>query len=296
MISIRLGNISKSFGRTAALDGVSLELNEPGIYGIVGSNGSGKTTLLKILTNLSIQTSGTLRISEGDSILSPEEFLQMTGVVVGTPRFRKGIRGIDLLRLTSEVKGFRKDDPEITRAVETVSAQGFVNGFISEYSKGMMQRILLANGLIGKPRVLILDEPTSGLDPESREALHSVVRMLNDGSRIIVFTSHDLWEVEYLCTKATVLEAGHLMNSWINTGERKYVYITLRPGIMVDETFDARVKSNAGRVVLVADIAKQNDIVEHYGNNVDSIQKGSELPELYLTDFRDKDGSHRQSR
>lgn len=286
MISIHLRNISKSFGKKKALTDINLDLTEPGIYGIVGSNGSGKTTLLKIITNLSIQSSGTLTVSDNGRYLPPGEFLQITGVVVGSPRFRRGIRGIDLLRLTSEIKGFGKESSEISCAVKTVNAQGFVNSFISEYSRGMLQRILLANSLIGRPQVMVLDEPTSGLDPESKAALHSVVRKLDDGSRIIIFTSHDLWEVESLCTRATVLESGRLMNSWINTGNRRYVYITLRSGTNIDETFDATVKSYAGKTVLVADVGRQEEIMNHYSDDIDSMQKGSELAALYLTELK----------
>lgn len=284
MISIHTVNISKSFGRKQALKDITLSFEEPGIYGIVGSNGSGKTTLLKIITNLCLQSSGSLNVYDENRPMKTEEYLKETGVVVGSPRFRRGVRGIDLLRLTAEVKGIDVDGTDIRRAIDLVDAGSFVGGHISDYSKGMLQRILLANGLIGMPRIMILDEPTSGLDPETKASLHSVIRDMDNGERIIIFTSHDLWEVESLCTKATVLESGLVRSNWLSMNDRKYIYITLRHGTDVDKTNNARIKYNSGKTVLVTDIEHQHELTEYYSDDIDSIQRGSELPAMYLTD------------
>lgn len=282
MISIDVNGITKRYGTNAALDDLNLSISKPGIYGIVGSNGSGKTTLLKIITGLSLPTSGTVSRSDGERRISIEEFLMHTGVLIGTPKFRKGIRGMDLIRATASVKGLTLSDKSIDYALTITDSKSFAELDIAGYSRGMVQRLLLSNSIIGNPKVLVFDEPTSGLDPDSRNTMHSIIRDLDNGERIIIFTSHDLWEVESLCQSAVVLEAGRIKGDWIDTTVKDHVYITMKPGGDISDKHGLRKLKQYGMDVLVSDGGDDSTIVKHFSDDVDSIQRGSALPLVYL--------------
>jgi ABC-2 type transport system ATP-binding protein len=208
---LRLEKVSKRFGKgkkaVDALREVSLEIPAGQIAGLVGPNGAGKTTLLKILTGLT-------RADRGQAFLCGRERGSADNALVGflpeNPQFFKNIHARELLALSLRLAGNDFNWSLVDGALERVGLQGEGHRPIRDFSKGMRQRIGLAQAIIHDPLVLILDEPMSGLDPGGRILIKEILRNFCRSDRCILFSSHDLNDVEDLCSRVIWVEKGQV--------------------------------------------------------------------------------------
>jgi ABC-2 type transport system ATP-binding protein len=203
----------KRYGPRAALDGVSLEVGPGEVVGLLGPNGAGKTTTVKILLGLVRPTAGRARVFG-----LPAEDAQARRRVGYLPeqfRFPSWITGAGLLDLHGRLAGL---DAETRReraaaVLELVGLAGRERERVGGYSKGMQQRIGLAQALVGDPALVILDEPTSALDPLGRRDVREVVRTLRAGGTAVLLNSHLLSEVEMVCDRVAIMDRGRLVRS-----------------------------------------------------------------------------------
>jgi ABC-2 type transport system ATP-binding protein len=208
---ITLENVSKFYGEVLGVNRVNLSI-PPGITSLVGPNGAGKTTLMNLMTGLVQPTCGTIRIL-GHTTDEPEKLFAVVGYCTQFDSFPKGLTGYQFIYLYLRLFGYaaRKADDLAWRAVERANLVEAAHRKVAAYSKGMRQRIRLAQALCHNPRVLILDEPLNGLDPLARAEMIAMFRTLaTDGCHVII-SSHILHEVDIISDQVILLSNGYVV-------------------------------------------------------------------------------------
>lgn len=208
VLSIR--NLAKSYGAVKALNGVSFDVPEGSVFGILGPNGSGKTTLLGIVMDV-------LRANGGDFLWfgqpggSPDQRKKI-GSLLETPNFYSYLSGTDNLKITQAISG-RGSNKEIDEVLKKVNLYDRRWSSFKSFSLGMKQRLAIGAALLGSPKVLVLDEPTNGLDPVGISEIRKLIIELKDQGHTIIMASHLLDEVEKVCTHAAILKKGELITT-----------------------------------------------------------------------------------
>ncbi len=211
-VVLSVNNIFKSYGAVRALNGVSFDVPQGSVFGILGPNGSGKTTLLGIVMDV-------LRANKGEFKWfgypggSPEQRKKI-GSLLETPNFYSYLSGTDNLKITQAISG-RGNRRDIDAVLKKVNLHERRWASFKSYSLGMKQRLAIAAALLGDPKVMVLDEPTNGLDPVGIAEIRSLITELREQGHTIIMASHLLDEVEKVCTHAAILKNGQL----ITTGE-----------------------------------------------------------------------------
>ena len=194
-----------------ALKNLDLTIHEGEIFGYLGPNGSGKTTTIKLLLGLIFPTSGTMKILGSEDIGSAE-IRSKIGYVPEGAYYPDFLRGEEVLRFYGRLYGLSGADLEsrIDGTLETVGIAYARKRLIRGYSKGMRQRIGLAQALLSDPDILILDEPTTGLDPLARKEIRDILAGLRDKGKTLLISSHELLEVEMISDRVGILHQGVL--------------------------------------------------------------------------------------
>src|ERR1700674_905927 len=209
--AISLRNLSKRFGEgVLAVDDLSLDVPVGQIYGLIGPNGAGKTTVLRMLLGLIHPTKGVSYIF-GERMRQGSEVLRRVGVLVETPGFVPHLSGMANLKSFWLAGGDRWGDANIGPALEIAGLGSAINRKVRTYSKGMQQRLALAQVLLNRPQLLILDEPTVGLDPGEMRDVRELIRRLGQEGSTVFLSSHILAELEQVCTYAAVMAKGRLV-------------------------------------------------------------------------------------
>ena len=205
--------IAKRFGELSALRDVSVTAHAGEIHGLLGPNGAGKTTLLRILLGLVRRDAGDIWLFGRELPPRAERVPDGVAAVFEHPGFYPYLSGTRNLSLLARMDGRPVEDAARARAIERVGLTTAADRRVDGYSAGMRQRLGLAAALLRGPRLLLLDEPTSALDPAGARDVRELVRELAAAGVAIVISSHDLVEVEELCTSVTILRAGELVFS-----------------------------------------------------------------------------------
>jgi ABC-2 type transport system ATP-binding protein len=214
-VAIRTVGLVKRYGRTVAVAGVDLEIDEGEIFGLVGPNGAGKTTTLKMLATLIVPTAGDAEIC-GHSVRRDAAAVRRTiGYMPDTFGVYDDMRVWEYLdffgRCYSIPAGRRRQ--MVGDLLELVDLADKRNDYVQALSRGMQQRLCLAHALVHEPSVLLLDEPASGLDPRARVELRELLRELRSLGKTIVISSHILPELEELCTAVAIVDRGSVLAS-----------------------------------------------------------------------------------
>ena len=209
MLAVKCENLTKKFKDVTALDSCSLEVEEGGLFGLLGVNGAGKTTLIKILCGLS-KLSGGEAFVFGKSVAGEmAEIKPLIGISPQETSVAGKLTVKENLEFFAEIyysdKAERKEAVE--RVIETFSLQEVLSRRAGKLSGGWQRRLSIAAALVSKPKILFLDEPTLGLDVLARRELWQVIRKIK-GETTIVLTSHYLEEIEALCDNVAVLAKG----------------------------------------------------------------------------------------
>jgi len=207
-------NLTKRFGKIAAVRNVSLDVREGDRYGLLGPNGSGKSTLVRMLLGLVYATSGSITVLGEPVPRRVSRVLPDIGALVEEPAAYPHLSGRANLRLLDAAgpHGSRRTRRRrVDDALEQVGLAGIDRRPVRAYSLGMRQRLGLAAALVRPPRLLILDEPTNGLDPRGIRDIRDLLIGLNESGVTIFLSSHLLPEVSALCTRVGVLDSGALV-------------------------------------------------------------------------------------
>ncbi len=210
-LAIQVSNLTKLFGRQTALDNLTIQVPSGSIFGFLGPNGAGKSTTLNILAGLSKPTSGSATIFGQDVAGKTAGFKAQLGYLPDVPGFYPWMTGRDFLRFAGKLFGIEERILE-ERAAALLDLAGLagVETRISGYSRGMRQRLGIAQALINAPKVLLLDEPTSALDPVGRKEILDMIASLS-GRTTIFFSTHILADVERVCDTIAIIDQGRLL-------------------------------------------------------------------------------------
>ena len=213
MEAIEADHLFKSFGPVAAVDDVSIEVTERGIFGFLGPNGAGKTTTIRLLTGVLSPDAGSVRIGGVDMHRDPLAAKLKMGVIPENSTVYGDLTAEQNILWTAKFYGLDRSTRE-QRADEILSRLGLSErrgDLVRTFSKGMKQRISIACAIVHSPRVLFLDEPTVGLDVQSRRLVIDTVRRMNEEGSTIFLTTHNIEEANALCTTVSIINRGKIV-------------------------------------------------------------------------------------
>ncbi|MCD6012735.1 MAG: transporter ATP-binding protein [Flavipsychrobacter sp.] len=188
------------------MNGISFDVPEGSVFGVLGPNGSGKTTLLGIILDVLKANNGTYSWFDG---MKHEDARRQIGSLLETPNFYHYLSAYNNLEITAAIRQHGLEDRE--RVLKLVGLSERQHSKFQTYSLGMKQRLAIGAALLGSPKVLVLDEPTNGLDPAGIAEIRELIRKLNREGITIVIASHLLDEVEKVCTHVAILKKGNLL-------------------------------------------------------------------------------------
>lgn len=252
-VVLSIKNIAKAYGAVKALNGVSFDVPQGSVFGILGPNGSGKTTLLGIVMDV-LKANGGEFLWFGKPGGSPEQRKKI-GSLLETPNFYSYLSAVDNLKITQAISG-RGSKKEIEEVLKKVNLHQRRFSTFKSYSLGMKQRLAIGAALLGSPKVLVLDEPTNGLDPVGISEIRNLIIELNKQGHTIIMASHLLDEVEKVCTHAAILKTGNL----ITTGNVD--------DIIMDEDIVE---------VSAADISKLSTLLQKFSSSINFDEKAGTL-------------------
>ena len=220
-------NLSKYYGKFLAVDNLSLRVSENQNVGLLGPNGAGKSTTLKIICGLLRASSGAVYIDGINVAEKPAQALSRIGAIVETPEFYPFLTPQENLGYLGRLRGMHRDGLEdrIREVIRLVKLEEWIAVKIEKFSRGMKQRLALAQALLHDPPVLILDEPALGLDPRGVVEFREIIE--EEGKqKTVFFASHQLVEVAQICQEVAVIDHGHLL-AYDNIAELEKKYQTL---------------------------------------------------------------------
>jgi ABC-2 type transport system ATP-binding protein len=204
-------NVSKFYGDVLGVNRVNLSI-PPGITGLVGPNGSGKTTLMNMMVGLIRPSRGRVSVF-GLTPKDPEELFRLVGYASQYDAFPPGLTGFQFVESYLRVHGFAAKQAEAMawKAIERVGLVEAAGRKVAGYSKGMRQRVRLAQALAHEPSVMVLDEPLNGLDPMARAEVIDLFRELADGGLHVIVSSHILHEVDLISDQVVLINGGYIV-------------------------------------------------------------------------------------
>ena len=211
-IVVEARDLTKRYGAATAVDGISFTVNRGEIFGLLGPNGAGKTTTILMMLGLTDITSGTVRVMDYDPVREPLQVKRLVGYMPDTVGFYDYMTATDNLRYTAALIGIPAAErgPRIMRALERVGLQNVANKRVGTFSRGMRQRLGLAEILMKNVSVAILDEPTSGLDPQATSELLDNIRSLKSEGVAVLLSSHLLERVQSICDRVALFNRGQI--------------------------------------------------------------------------------------
>jgi ABC-2 type transport system ATP-binding protein len=213
--AIETNNLTKRYGSLTAVNKLSLIVERNTIHGFLGPNGAGKTTTIKILVGLLKASEGTAKIFGKEVHVDQADERLRIGYMPELPKFPKHLKGAELLDIYGRMYGMTQYElkEQIPKLIDLVGLKGRENDLIGKYSKGMQQRIGIAQALLSSPDLVILDEPSIGLDPVGMVEVRELVKAISKEGMTVFVSSHLLFEVEQICTHVTIINKGSLLVS-----------------------------------------------------------------------------------
>ena len=211
-LAIQTRNLTRRYGNAIAVNDLTLEVSQGEIFGFLGHNGAGKTTTISMLTTLLLPTSGSAAVFGFDGVKQNLQVRQHIGYVPENVRMYNDLTVAENLHFFAALSGVENIPKRITEVLGLLNHPEWRNLRVGGLSKGMRQRIGIAQALLHQPLVLFLDEPASGLDPEGTRAIGDLIVWLNEEFGITIFmNTHQLTEVTKLCTSIGIMNHGRLV-------------------------------------------------------------------------------------
>lgn len=226
---IQLDNLTKKYDEQFAVHRLSLTIEKGEIFGLLGPNGAGKTTTILMMLGLSEPTSGSLSVCGLNPTRNPLDVKKKVGYLPDDVGFYQHMTGIQNLLYTARLNGMPKDEAE-KRAydlLEKVNLLDAADKKTGKYSRGMRQRLGLADVLMKNPSVIILDEPTLGIDPEGVRDFLQLIRQLNEEEELtVLLSSHQLHQVQQICDRVGIFVSGELLATGDTESLGKQLFLT----------------------------------------------------------------------
>ena len=215
MNMLTVQDLRKSFGSLEAVKGVSFTVEKGESYGLLGPNGAGKSTTINMITGLFAPTSGEIRVKNIDVIKYPKNAQKWIGVVPQEIALYQAMSARENLKFWGRMYDLSGDELEksVDQVLEIIGLTERAKDKIETFSGGMKRRVNIGAAILHRPELLIMDEPTVGIDPQSRNHILETVKRLNSEGMTIIYTSHYMEEVEYLCERVGIIDHGELIAS-----------------------------------------------------------------------------------
>jgi ABC-2 type transport system ATP-binding protein len=207
---IRVSGLTKDYGSRRAINDLNFEVNKGEIVGFLGPNGAGKTTTMRILSGYMPPTYGKVEIGGFDVIENSLEVRKIVGYLPETVPLYSDMTVFDYLKFMADLRHIPDAEDRVDEVLELVHMEERSEGYIANLSKGMRQRIGLAQALLHKPDVLILDEPTIGLDPAQVVEVRKIVREIGE-ERTVLLSTHILSEAQQVCNRVLIINKGRIV-------------------------------------------------------------------------------------
>jgi ABC-2 type transport system ATP-binding protein len=269
--ALAVSDLRKSYGRIEALRGVALEVGEGELFGLLGPNGAGKSTLVKIACGLVRPTTGSAHVAGASAGSLPAQ--RALGYLAELFRFPEWQSADEVLVLHQRLAGSDGGAKERGELLELVGLTAAADRPVGQMSKGMQQRLGIAQAMVGSPKLLLLDEPTSALDPAGRRTVRGLLEELRSRGVAVLLNSHLLSEVELVCDRVAIINHGEVVAAGTPAELSK------PGGVEVETAAGARVFAQAGRddaPAIVRDLVSAGEAV--YGVRVLT----SSLEDAYL--------------
>ncbi|MEZ0537916.1 ABC transporter ATP-binding protein [Caldicellulosiruptoraceae bacterium PP1] len=210
---IILKNLHKSYGNKVAVNNLNLTINDGEIFGFIGPNGAGKTTTIKMMVGILRQDKGEVLINNIDMLKNPIQAKKLIGYVPDTPDIYEKLTGIQYINFIADAYKTPHDvrKKNIERFAEIFELKDSLGDYISNYSHGMKQKVVLISTLVHEPKVWILDEPLVGLDPKAAFELKNMMREHANKGNIVFFSTHILDVAERLCDRVGIIKNGKVI-------------------------------------------------------------------------------------
>lgn len=256
MKTLQVSNLNKTYGKLHVLKDLSFSLDAGEIVGFIGPNGSGKSTTMKCVANLVFPDSGEINIAGHDLFKSRNKALSNLSALIEAPGLYFNLNGIDNLHLFASLRGVSKQ--RVDEVIEFTGLGSKIKMQVSKYSMGMKQRLALGIAILTKPTFLILDEPFSGLDPDGIFELREVIKKLAVEGCGIVFSSHQILEMEKIAHRNIFIKDGKI----IPHGQAKLVASMLNYRLMIDKNGgDEALLNGLMKSALISDFQQDDHVV-----------------------------------
>lgn len=295
-VILSVQNLNKYYKKFHAVKDVSFDVHKGEIVGFIGPNGSGKSTTMKCINSLLIPSSGTITVCGKDIVTEREAALESQASLIESPGLYTDLKGIDNLKLFAHLRNVGMD--RIKEIEKIINIGPFINKKVAEYSLGMKQRLALGIVLLSEPKFIILDEPTNGLDPTGVMELRNILLDLAASGVSILFSSHQLGEIERIADRIISIKNGEIIPFDTNLSDHENYILTLDgdldkvldslsniDGIMSYELIDNKLNFVAVNTTALNDV-----LVELIKQNVKIVEVVNEfisIEDLYLEIFAD---------
>ena len=210
-MKLELNDLTKRYGDITALNKFTITF-EPGIYGILGANGAGKSTLMNLITDNIRRDGGTITFDGKEILEMGKDFRAVLGYMPQQQGIYERMTAVSFVSYMARLKGLRGREmrEQVSQVLKLANLESVKHKAVGQFSGGMRQRVLLAQALLGDPKVLILDEPTAGLDPRERVRIRSFIKKLAK-DRIVLLATHIVTDIESIADKVILMKNGRLL-------------------------------------------------------------------------------------
>lgn len=262
--AVRLRGLGKDYGARTAVASIDLDIERGECFALLGPNGAGKTTTISMLAGVVTPTRGWIEVCGIDLASDPYAAKAKVGFVPQELALYEELSAVQNLRYFGALYGLRGATlaERIDQALQIVGLRDRSGEQVKSYSGGMKRRLNIAAGLLHRPQVLILDEPTVGVDPQSRNHIFATVRSLRDAGTTIVYSTHYMEEVEALCDRVAIIDAGKVI-AFGTVPE--LVAAHTRDEIVIELAGDPAVIAEASRAACACGATQQGPSLLHIG-------------------------------
>jgi len=210
---IRLINLTKHYGKLAAVDNLNLEVPAGEIFGFLGPNGAGKTTTIRTMMGILKPTSGQILLGQHDVIKEPEKAKAISGFIPDRPFIYEKLSGKEFLAFVGKLHRLEaaRLEGRIADLLEHLELTPWQDELVESYSHGMKQRLVVCAALIHEPRILIIDEPMVGMDPKGARTLKDLFRSLAANGTTVFLSTHSIGVAEEICHRIGIIQKGRLI-------------------------------------------------------------------------------------
>lgn len=214
-LAIETTGLTKRYDSLTAVNKLNLKVEKNTIHGFLGPNGAGKTTTIKVLVGLLRPDEGTVKVLGHEMHGDMPDVRLRVGYMPELPKFPKHLKGWELLDIYGRMYGMTRQErmEQIPKMLDMVGLKGREKDFVGKYSKGMQQRLGIAQALLNEPELVILDEPSLGLDPVGMVEVRELIKEIAKEGRTVFLSSHLLFEVEQICSHVTIIHKGESLIS-----------------------------------------------------------------------------------